>query len=131
MKRAVRWIAVGLAIGALAAGAVPAIGAEFPATAKARSTSRLMVSGDEYSLVLSRQSLARGPALIQFVNRGEDAHDLRLRKVGGHRIVQFPELKPDRYTNLGTSLSPGRYRLWCSLAGHRGLGMRAGLTVRR
>ena len=48
-----------------------------PGVASAAAPSRLMVSGDEYSLVLSRQSVARGPALVQFVNRGEDSHDLQ------------------------------------------------------
>jgi hypothetical protein len=96
-----------------------------------RAPSRLLVTGDEYSLVLSRVSLRRGPALIQFVNRGEDPHDLRLRRMGSRRTLVFPELRPGGLSELDARLRTGRYRLWCSLPGHAALGMRAVLRVRR
>ena len=54
---------------------------------EARAPARLMVQADEYSLVLSRQSIVRGPALIQFMNRGEDPHDLKLRRTGGTHAI--------------------------------------------
>jgi uncharacterized cupredoxin-like copper-binding protein len=73
----------------------------------------------------------RGRALIQFLNRGEDAHDLRLRRIGSAaRTVSVPEVRPGRLVELDTRLRTGRYRLWCSLPDHRQLGMRALLRVR-
>ena len=93
---------------------------------------RLMVQADEYSLVLSRQSIVRGPALIQFLNRGEDPHDLKLRRTGGTHCdlgVRDAARRTGRGRMCG--LRTGRYRLWCSLPGHRALGMRAKLRVRR
>jgi uncharacterized cupredoxin-like copper-binding protein len=36
----------------------------------------------------------------------------------------------DEY-DLAVRLLPGRFLLWCSLPGHRALGMQAVLTVRR
>jgi hypothetical protein len=48
---------------------------------EARAPGRLMVQADEHSLVLSRQSMVRGPALLQVLNRGEDPHDLKLRRI--------------------------------------------------
>jgi uncharacterized cupredoxin-like copper-binding protein len=70
--------------------------------------------------------------LIQFVNRGEDPHDLRLRRVGsGARTVSVPEVQPGEVVELDTRLRTGRYRLWCSLPGHRERGMRALLWVHR
>jgi hypothetical protein len=100
---------------------------------EARAPSRLLVSGDEYSLVLSRATVKRGPALIQFLNRGEDPHDLRLRRVGASAAstVTAPEVRPGDLAMLDTRLHSGRYRLWCSLPGHRERGMRALLKVRR
>jgi hypothetical protein len=97
-----------------------------------RAPARLLVSGDEYSLMLSRGAVVRGPALIQFQNRGEDPHDLRLRRIGASasRTVSAPEVRPGDLVTLDTRLRAGRYRLWCSLPGHRTLGMRAVLTVR-
>jgi uncharacterized cupredoxin-like copper-binding protein len=95
--------------------------------------SRLLVSGDEYSLVLSRGAVKGGPAVIQFMNRGEDPHDLRLRRVGASsaRTVSAPEVRPGALVELETRLRAGRYRLWCSLPGHRARGMHAVLSVRR
>ncbi len=96
-----------------------------------RAPSRLMVSGNEWSLTLSRQRIRRGPALIQFLNRGEDPHDLRLRKIGRRASIDFPELRPGKLAQIKARLSVGRYRLWCSLPGHARRGMRATLRVRR
>ena len=95
-----------------------------------------MVSGDEYSLVLSRQSIARGPALVQFVNRGEDSHDLRMRRIVSHgvaarRTFAVPETRSGGLVELEARLPAGRYKLWCSLPGHEQLGMRAKLRVKR
>lgn len=97
----------------------------------ASAPSRLLVNGAEYSLALSRQSIAYGPALIQFVNRGEDPHDLVLQKVGARSQLKFPEIRSHGMAQLEAHLTPGHYRLWCSLSGHASLGMRATLTVRR
>jgi len=124
-----------LAISALAAAALFAVAAAGFARSPGsrRAPSRLLVSGDEYSLMLSRGSVGRGPALIQFLNRGEDPHDLRLRRIGGASTstVRAPEVKPGGLVELGTRLRPGRYRLWCSLPGHRARGMHALLVVKR
>jgi len=98
---------------------------------QARAPSRLMVQADEHSLVLSRQSVVRGPALIQFLNRGEDPHDLRLRRIGRARAAaSVPEVGAGGLAEARVRLHTGRYRLWCSLPGHRALGMRAKLRVR-
>jgi plastocyanin len=98
---------------------------------EARAPARLMVQADEYSLLLSRQSVVRGPARIQFINRGEDPHDLKLRRSGGTHAISISETRPGALAQANVRLRTGRYRLWCSLPGHRALGMRAKLRVRR
>jgi len=113
------------------AGATVALAVMGAATGEARAPSRLMVQADEYSLTLSRQSVLRGPAVIQLVNRGEDPHDLRLRRIGGSRAVSLAETRSGRLTQRDVRLLSGRYRLWCSLPGHAARGMRAQLRVRR
>jgi hypothetical protein len=120
-----------LAVGALALSLSATAGAGGrPAPA------RLMVSAQEYSLMLSRQSIRSGPALIEFLNRGEDPHDLRLRRIatGGvsaRRTFAIPETRSSGLAELEVRLPAGRYRLWCSIPGHRALGMRATLRVKR
>src|SRR5205085_2748551 len=99
-----------------------------------RSPSRLLVAAEEWSLVLSRSSVAPGEAIIQFQNRGEDPHDLRIRPigaVGSLGAVGVGEVRPSGLQTVKLRLAPGRYRLWCSHPGHRAKGMRAVLRVRR
>jgi hypothetical protein len=92
--------------------------------------SRVFVNAKEWSLVLSRQSLKAGEARIQLFNGGEDAHDLRLRRVDGTRTLTIGETTPGDVSELRATLRPGKWRLWCSLPGHAKAGMRATLTVR-
>ena len=95
------------------------------------SPARLGVSTSEFHLVLSRGSVKTGRVLIQLQNDGQDVHDLRLRRIGGKRIYSFPVTSPGGRSTLSLRLLPGRYRLWCSVANHAQLGMRAVLRVRR
>jgi hypothetical protein len=116
-----RALEVALLVLAVAAPATPATPARTPA--------RLFVNAKEWSLILSRQSLKAGDARVQLFNGGEDAHDLRLRRVGGTRTLAIGETAPGRMTELRAMLRAGRWRLWCSLPGHAKAGMRATLTV--
>ena len=118
-----------MARAALAATVLVAVLGAVPG--EARAPARLMVQADEYSLLLSRQSIVRGTALIQFINRGEDPHDLKLRRTGGTHAISISETRPGALAQANVSLRTGHYRLWCSLPGHRALGMRAKLRVRR
>jgi hypothetical protein len=100
------------------------------APAEAAAPSRLLVESREFNLVLSRGSVKGGDAIVQLVNRGEDPHDLRLRRVGGRGGGSVAETLPGELGEWSGRLRRGRYRLWCSLEGHRALGMRAVLRVR-
>ena len=101
-----------------------------PAGAAVPASSPLQVAGHELRFGLSRLEVTRGAALVELVNFGEDDHDLRLRRVGGKRTYSLPVTRPGTRSLAELRLRPGRYRLWCSLEGHRGLGMRATLRVR-
>lgn len=92
---------------------------------------RVQVGADEFRYTLSRQTIAAGPAIVQLVNYGEDEHDLRLRRAGGTRTYAIGKIRPGALGELETRFLPGRFTLWCSLAGHRQRGMTATLTVRR
>jgi hypothetical protein len=103
-----------------------------PATAAAPS--RLLVGGSEYRLTLSRATVKPGRVLIELENRGEDDHDLRLQRITSKLdapVARWALTKPGHLSELTLSLRRGRYRLWCSLPGHRELGMRATLRVSR
>ena len=91
---------------------------------------RLLVEAREFNLTLSRGRIARGRAIVQLANRGEDPHDLRLSRVGGGRRASIDEVAPGEVGEWEGRLRRGRYRLVCTLEGHRALGMRAVLRVR-
>jgi hypothetical protein len=111
------------------AAAILALALGGHATAATRPPARLFVNAKEWSLILSRQSLKAGDARVQLFNAGEDAHDLRLRRVGGTRTLAIRETAPGEMTELRAMLRRGRWKLWCSLPGHAKAGMRATLNV--
>jgi hypothetical protein len=114
--------ALGLALALLAA---------LPATAAARpAPARLLVEAREFTLTLSRAKLKSGRAIVQLANRGEDPHDLRLARIRGHRGGRIGETLPGEVGEWTGRLRRGRYRLYCTLEGHRAAGMRATLRVR-
>jgi plastocyanin len=92
---------------------------------------RVQVVAQEFSFVLSRQTIKAGWAIIELRNGGEDAHDLRLRRVGAARVYALPVTQSGQTVDREFKLLPGTYRLYCSVANHRALGMQATLVVRR
>ena len=91
----------------------------------------MQASADEFTLALSRPSLRAGPAIVELVNYGEDDHDLAVRRAArGARTYRIPVVRPGGAGELEARLRPGRYAVWCTLAGHRARGMRATLVVR-
>jgi hypothetical protein len=87
---------------------------------------RLLLTADEWDLTVSRTRLPPGPAIVELYNRGEDPHDVRIKRRGARKVVAIPETPSRDLSRIETSLRPrSRYRLWCSLEGHRELGMYA------
>jgi plastocyanin len=92
---------------------------------------RVQVVAQEFRYALSRQTIAAGWAIVELRNGGQDAHDLRMQRVGGTRVYAWPNVQPGAVADRTFKLLPGRYRLWCGVANHRALGMTATLVVRR
>ena len=92
---------------------------------------RVQVVAQEFRYTLSRQFIKAGWAIVELDNAGEDAHDLRMQRVGGSRVYAWPDVRAGDVVDRTFKLLPGRYRLWCGVANHRALGMQATLVVRR
>ena len=92
---------------------------------------RVQVVAQEYSFSLSRRTVTAGRVIIELVNRGQDAHDLDIQRVGANRVFHFPEVSPGHYADRMWRLRPGTYHLWCAVADHAERGMKATLVVRR
>jgi hypothetical protein len=88
------------------------------------------VSAREFSLTLSRPLVGAGGVRIELRNVGEDPHNLVVSPDGTHTpLDSFATLDPGAYERRAVTLTPGRYRLWCSLEGHEALGMSVTLRV--
>ena len=85
------------------------------------------------SLILSRSKIDPGRAIIQFINSGEDVHDLQVKRNGAVDVQrQTGNVDPGDQDEVELKLrEDSKYALWCSLDGHREYGMDATLKVRR
>ena len=102
---------------------------------QARAPARMLVTAREWSLTLSRGTTPAGVLTVQLYDRGQDAHNLNIRRLDRHRRKVGRAQKVVLTQSGGLSqaawhLAPGRYELYCSLPGHERAGMRAFLTVR-
>jgi FtsP/CotA-like multicopper oxidase with cupredoxin domain len=86
----------------------------------------------EWRVSLYRSHVPTGVVHLNARNFGEDGHDLAVRTSGGRVLKTLPELKPGTTGTLRVRLrKPGRYVVFCSLAGHEARGMHAVLRVKR
>ena len=114
----------------VAAAVMHGVGIAHAVAPTAVAPARVQVVAKEFSFGLSRTRVQAGPAVIELANFGQDPHDLRLQRVGARHIAGLGVVAPGKRAELSLKLPPGRYRLWCSVANHRQLGMRATLVVR-
>ena len=101
----------------------------WPAQAAA-PPARLLVGAKEFQLTLSRASIKAGAAIVQLANYGEDDHNLLLQRIGGKRVYAISTVSPGDVGELDAKLLAGKYKLWCGIADHAALGMRATLQVK-
>lgn len=91
----------------------------------------MQVLAKEYSLTLSRTEVPAGKVTIEFVNGGQDEHNLHaLEQAEGTEAGAFPDTVPGVHTDLTFTMRAGSYTLLCSLPKHEEKGMKATLVVR-
>ncbi len=105
------------------------------ASAGQARTSHLLVYAQEWSLWPSRTSVPAGPVSVELWNRGQDMHDLRIRRLNahGHMTGAVRALAATKSGTISTGswrLTPGRYELFCGMPGHLRKGMHTTLVVR-
>ena len=120
------------ALGALGALAGPGA-AKLPRTHGA-APARLLVYAQEWSLWPSRSSLHAGRVVVQLWNRGQDAHDLKIRRLSRGAMVGRAQgagvTQSGKLSQATWRLAPGTYELYCSMPGHLKRGMHTRITVR-
>jgi hypothetical protein len=92
---------------------------------------RVQIVAQEFRYALSRRTIRAGLAVLELRNLGQDAHDLVLQRADGTRVLlRWPVAQPGAVVDREIRLKSGTYRLVCSVANHRALGMQATLRVR-
>jgi plastocyanin len=83
-----------------------------------------------FHFVLSRPTVPAGEVIIEFVNHGQDEHNLNaVEPSEGATVGSLPNTAPNAHPRLTVNLRRGSYVLFCSLAGHEAKGMKATLVV--
>jgi uncharacterized cupredoxin-like copper-binding protein len=106
------------------------------ATATARSTATtqtgaartsLQATEAEYKIKLAKTSLAAGSYTFDVENDGKFPHDLVVKGNGVNE--KTPTIDAGKSAALKVDLKPGAYDVYCSIPGHKQLGMDVKLTV--
>ena len=112
----------------LALAACAAAAANAPA---ARAPVSVGVGLKEFRISLYRPVVKPGKLKLNLNTRGEDVHDVVVRRAG-RTVASSRALRAGARGTLRVTLrKPGRYELVCLIADHAKRGMRAVLRVRR
>ncbi len=118
------------ASGPASEGAPPVPGGdETGETSEPPSVPHVQVSAVEYAFTLSRTTVPAGKVVFQFVNNGQDEHNLQIEPSEGPPAGSFADTPSKGIDDLTLEMQPGTYTLLCSLPAHEQLGMKATLTV--
>ena len=94
------------------------------------SIAHVQVTSVEYHFTLSRTTVPAGKVAFQFVNNGQDEHNLNVLSNGeGSLTGSFPNTLSKEVRSQTFEMRPGSYTLFCSLPEHESKGMKATLTV--
>jgi plastocyanin len=93
------------------------------------SIPHVQVSAVEYAFTLSRTTVPAGKVIFQFVNNGQDEHNLQIAPSEGPPAGWFGNTPSKGIGDLTVEMQPGTYTLLCSLPTHEQKGMKATLTV--
>jgi plastocyanin len=104
----------------------------WPTDGLASSGTAVGVGEREYSIAPYRTTVPPGIVRFNVRNFGEDGHNLTVLGPDGKVVAASPEIKSLKQFALSVRLKrPGTYRLVCTIAGHKALGMRSKIRVRR
>ena len=129
MRRATQTALIAVAISLGLVGG--ALASSDPVKTSATPTSAVQASGTEFRIALSRNKVAPSKLRLEFVNYGEDDHDLAVRRVGTTLVRNLGTTRPGERAVERFKVRKGTYLLWCTLGDHRALGMKATLKVRK
>jgi plastocyanin len=85
---------------------------------------------EAFRFVLSRSTVPAGTVILEFVNHGQDEHNLHaIEPSEGSEPGFIPNTASNAHASVTLDLRPGSYTLFCSLPGHEMRGMKSTLVV--
>jgi plastocyanin len=93
------------------------------------SVPHIQVTAIEYRFTLSRTAVPHGKVIFEFVNSGQDEHNLNVLPGEGPPAGSFADTPAKGLRDQAMELRPGTYTLFCSLPEHEQKGMRSTLVV--
>jgi plastocyanin len=85
---------------------------------------------EAFRFVLSRPTVPAGRVILEFINHGQDEHNLHAVEPNeGAEAGSLPNTASNAHLSLTLNLHHGSYTLFCSLPGHEAKGMKATLVV--
>jgi len=87
------------------------------------------VTESEFKIVLPSLKTAPGKVTFAVKNAGKIQHDVAITGPGIKGTTKTPLLGPGKTANLTVTLTAGSYTLYCTVPGHKTLGMVATLSV--
>jgi plastocyanin len=82
----------------------------------------------DFSISLDEDHLKAGSYTITVVNNGSSTHDLAVEEDGSTKATS-EKVGPGEKTTLTVDLDAGEYTFYCSIDGHRAMGMEKTVTV--
>jgi plastocyanin len=107
-------------------GGAPSESGEGPAPP---SSTHVQVTAVEYHFTLSRTTVPAGKVTFDFVNAGQDEHNLNVLSGEGSLSGSFPDTAPKGVRDQTIEMRAGSYTLFCSLPEHEAKGMKVTLVV--
>lgn len=127
-----RALITGLVVLSLIGGTAASVAARSDSVESPRIAARSAVqaTGREFRITLSRKTVRPGSLRVEFVNFGEDDHDLAITRKGSSFTRRMNELRPKQRDVSTFNVRRGSYIFWCTIDNHKRLGMRATLRVK-
>jgi plastocyanin len=97
-----------------------------------RNGTAVGVGEREFTITPYRRSVPPGLVRFNVTNFGEDGHNLVvIRAADGKRLAESPEIRSEKQYTLRVRLKKrGTYRLYCTIPGHKRLGMKSKIAVK-
>jgi plastocyanin len=93
------------------------------------SIPHIQVTAIEYRFTLSRTTVPHGKVIFEFVNNGQDEHNLNVLPGEGPAAGTFANTPAKGVVDQEVELRAGTYTLFCSLPEHEQKGMKGTLVV--